>query len=290
MYDRILVPTDGSDAADNAVGEGIALARRFDASLHAIYVIEYENYLNRVKSDLSTELAAQGERVLDGITARADQQGVDITTQLIDPDKPVHQELVEYGTEHDIDMLVMGTHGRTGLNRLVLGSVTERTLRISPIPVLTVHEGTDIASEFETILLPTDGSQTATEAATHAIQLAVMTDATLHIVYAIDLTITAGEYGSGSVLDALEAAGQQAVDTVIDRATDAGVQSVEASILSGAPSRAITNYATDRDVDLVVMGTHGRSGLDRFLIGSVTEKVVRLVEVPVLSVSPRKKA
>jgi len=288
MYDKILVPTDGSNAAKKAVAEGIALAKRFNASLHAIYVIEYNNHPDRVKSELSTELATQGKRVLDEVSARADDKEVDITTQVIEPGQPVHQEIIEYGTEHDVDVVVMGTHGRTGLNRLVLGSVAERTLRISPIPVLTVHEASDIVSEFETILLPTDGSKTATTAATHAIQLAVMTDATLHVVHAVDLTIIAGEYGSGKVLDSLETAGQQAVDTVIERATDAGVQSVEASILSGSPSRAIADYAADRDVDLVVMGTHGRSGLERFLIGSVTEKVVRLAEMPVLSVSPSK--
>jgi nucleotide-binding universal stress UspA family protein len=286
MYDRILVPTDGSDAAKQAVGEGIALAKRFEASLDAISVVEYDNYPDRVRSELSTELATQGNRILDDVTARAEETGVDVTTQLIDPGKPVHQAIIEYGTDHDVDLLVMGTHGRTGLNRLVLGSVTERTLRMSPIPVLTVHEATAIDPAFGTILLPTDGSKMATEAATHAIELAAVTDGTLHIVHAVDLTFISGEYGSGAILDALEAAGQRAVDDLIERATEAGVQSVEASILSGAPSRAITDYATDRGVDLIVMGTHGRSGLDRYLLGSVTEKVIRLAETPVLSVSP----
>lgn len=180
----------------------------------------------------------------------------------------------------------MGTHGRTGLNRLVLGSITERTLRVSPIPVLTVHEATDIVSEFETLLLPTDGSETTTEAATHAIQLAATTGGTLHIVHAVDLVAVSWEYGHGSLLEALEAAGQQAVDDTTDRATAAGVQSVETAILRGAPSKTITDYATEHAVDLIVMGTQGRSGLDRYLLGSVTEKVVRLAETPVLSVSP----
>lgn len=289
MYDTILVPTDGSDTANKAVEGGMALAERFDAALHAIYVVEYNTYPIQVQSELSTDLANQAEATLDEITSQSDQTDVDITTQVIETTEPIHEEIIDYGTEHDVDIIVMGTHGRTGLNRLILGSVTERTLRASPIPVLTVHEDIDIDPGFETVLVPTDGSETATAAADHAIQIAAMTTASLHIVHVINLVAASGEYGSGPILEALREAGQEAVDNVVERAKEADIQSVEASILSGAPSQAIVDYATNRDVDLIVMGTHGRSGLDRFLIGSVTEKIVRLADIPVLSVSPQNK-
>jgi len=179
----------------------------------------------------------------------------------------------------------MGTHGRTGLNRLVLGSVTERTLRTSPVPVLTVHEDTTLDSDFETVLVPTDGSDAANVAANHGITIAEATDAAMHVIHVVDLTAVSGEFGSAEVLTALEEAGQQAVDDVIHRAEDAGLRSVEASILSGTPARAILDYAEERDIDLIVMGTHGRTGLERYLLGSVTEKIVRVADVPVLTVS-----
>lgn len=177
----------------------------------------------------------------------------------------------------------MGTQGRTGLNRLVLGSVTERTLRVSPIPVLTVHEDTNIDIDFETVPLPTDGSDAASFAADYGITLAAATDAAMHVV---DLTAVSGEFGSAEILDALEEAGQDAVDDVIDRADEAALRSVEASVLSGTPARALLDYIDERDIDLIVMGTHGRTGLDKYLLGSVTEKIVRLADVPVLTVAP----
>lgn len=285
MYDRILIPSDGSDAAKKAVDRALSLAERFDASLHAIHVVKRNEYPERVESEASAELAHYGEAALNEIGDRADNREVPITTQVIETTEPVHQEIIEYVGTHDIDLVVMGTHGRTGLDRLILGSVAERTLRTSPIPVLTVHDETDIDSDFDAILVPTDGSDTANAAATHAIRLATMTDAAIHVVHVVDLNALTGDYDSGAVLEALEEEGKRAVDDVIERAEEADVRSVEASVLSGTPAKAIVDYANERDVGLVVMGTHGRSGLDRYLIGSVTEKVVRLAEMPVLSIS-----
>jgi nucleotide-binding universal stress UspA family protein len=100
----------------------------------------------------------------------------------------------------------------------------------------------------------------------------------------VDLTVAWGE-GSPIVIDALREEGRQAVDDVVARADDAGVRSVEASVLNGTPVRALLDYADDRAIDLVVMGTHGRTGLNRYLLGSVTERVVRLGDGPVLAVS-----
>jgi nucleotide-binding universal stress UspA family protein len=286
MYDQILVPTDASDAAEKAVEGALGLATGFDASLRVIHVVELDDVPACVKSEASAEQVEHGEALLSAIADRADERGIPVTTEVIETSEPVHQEIVEYATDHDVELVVMGTHGRTGINRLVLGSVAERTLRVSPIPVLTVHEETDIVPDFETVLVPTDGSETANAAADHAIRIAAETDAALHIVHVVDLTAITDEYGSGAVLEALEEAGERAVDNVVERANEAGVRSVEASVMSGTPARAIVDYADDREIDLVVMGTHGRTGLSRYLLGSVTEKVVRLAGTPVLTISP----
>lgn len=163
MYSTILVPTDGSAAAETAVKAALALAERFDASIHVINVTELDDFPADVEPEATEKLIRQGEATLATITDQAAEVGVATTTNVIETTEPIHQAIIDYGTNHDADLIVMGTQGRTGLNRLVLGSVTERMLRVSPIPVLTVHEDTNIDIDFETVLVPTDGSAAGRE-------------------------------------------------------------------------------------------------------------------------------
>ncbi|WP_132061180.1 universal stress protein [Halorussus amylolyticus] len=286
MYDTILVPTDGSTDAETATKTALGLAQRFDASLHAINVVELDKFPANVGSEAAEELTQHGEEILATLRNQATDVGISATTHVIEIADSIHQAIIDYAEDHDVDLIVMGTQGRTGLNRLVLGSVAERTLRTSPVPLLTVHGDTTLDPNFEAVLVPTDGSDAANVAADHGITLAEATDAAMHVVHVVDLTAASGEFGSAEVLDALEKAGQQAVDDVIDRADEAELRSVEASIVGGSPAQGILDYAEERDIDLIVMGTHGRTGLERYLLGSVTEKIVRVADVPVLTVSP----
>jgi len=272
MYDTILVPTDGSDVAGVATTQAVALAERFGADVHALSVRE-----DGVES------------AVDTVAERAAAAGVDATTAIADAEGAVHRTILDYAADHDADCIVMGTHGRTGLDRYLLGSVAERTLRESPVPVLTVHEGTVVGPDIDAILVPTDGSACSEVAAAHAVDLATAIGATLHIVHVVDLGVLPVD-GSGALLDELQRAGQQALESVIDRADAADVSSVQASVLSGTPYRAIVDYADAEDVDLVVMGTHGRTGFDRYLLGSVTERVVRLSDRPVLTLDDHEEA
>jgi nucleotide-binding universal stress UspA family protein len=285
MYNEILVPTDGSAAADAAAETALNLAQRFDASLHAINVVELGESPTDVESEVAEAVTQRGTRTLATLGERADDAGVSATTRVEKTADPVHRTIADYATDHDVDLIVMGTHGRTGLNRLVLGSVTERMLRTSPVPVLTVHEDTALGPDLDRALVPTDGSDAATVAADHGIRIAETTGAAMHVIHVVDLTSVSGEFGSAEVLKALEDAGREAVDDIIGRAEDAGLRSVEASVLSGTPARAIMEYADERDIDLIVLGTHGRTGLERYLLGSVSEKIVRVADVPVLTVS-----
>jgi len=271
MYDTILVPTDGSNVAAVAVDAAIDLARRFDADVHALSVRE---------SDVD------GERATAAVADRAEAAGIGAVTAVVDADGPVYRAILSYADDHDVDCLVMGTHGRTGLDRFVLGSVAERTLRESPVPVVTVHEETVVDRDLDAVLVPTDGSAGADAAAAHAVDLALATGAALHVVHVVDVTVLPSD-GSGAVLGELQAAGRQAIDSVVDRAEAAGVSTIRASVLSGAPYQAIVDYADAEAVDFVVMGTHGRTGINRFLLGSVTERVVRLSDRPVLTLGDR---
>lgn len=137
---------------------------------------------------------------------------------------------------------------------------------------------------YDDILVPTDGSPAATAAIDHAVDLAKTYDATIHALYVVDASAFSSiEAGSELVIDALEEEGQRAVEEVTDAAAEAGVD-VETNVVSGTAYRRILDHIDSENVDLVVMGTHGRSGVERFLLGSVTERVVRTADVPVLTI------
>ena len=283
MFDRILVPTDGSAIARNAAESAIRLATRFDATVHALYVLGLDELPPGADVDGTDALATVGERAVDEITEMASEAGVDVDAEIVESSGPVHEAIIDNASDHDSDLIVMGTHSRTGLDRLVLGSVTERTLRESDVPVLTVHEGDGIPENLalDDVLVPTDGSRSADAAVARGIDLAAETDATLHLITLVD---TSKPWTAVVDEGALDGAGKEILDNAILRAEAADVDVIEGSVGRGDPETAIRDYVTDHDIDLVVMGTHGRTGLNRYLLGSVTEHVVRTAEAPVLSV------
>jgi nucleotide-binding universal stress UspA family protein len=181
----------------------------------------------------------------------------------------------------------MGTQGRTGLRRFVLGSVAEHVLRASSVPTLITRGDDDPPTlPYRNVLVPTDGSECASGAVDHALAIASATDATVHAINVVDTEAYKRAPGSvppSDYIDILEHSGKEATEDVAERANDAGLD-VRTAILEGRPSDGIIAYAADNDVDAVVMGTHGRSGLDRFLLGSTTERIIRGSDLPVIAV------
>jgi nucleotide-binding universal stress UspA family protein len=139
---------------------------------------------------------------------------------------------------------------------------------------------------YERILVPTDGSETSRRAIEHAVDLAAAHDAALHAVYVVNAASFASlpaETSWDGVADVLHSEGEAALDQVTEAAEATGVP-VERVLLEGSPAAEIVRYAESEPCDLVVMGTHGRGGIDRLLLGSVAERVVRSSNVPVLTV------
>lgn len=137
---------------------------------------------------------------------------------------------------------------------------------------------------YERVLLPTDGSRASGRALEYAIDLAQQYDASLHVMYVIDKAVFAGDVEAGTIVSQFEQVGQSILDGVEADATKAGIETVITHLGRGSPHEAILEYTKEEEIDVVVMGTRGRTGLDRYLLGSVTEKVVRLSDVPVLTV------
>lgn len=143
MYDRILLPTDGSDPAVEASRHAIDLANRHDAALHVLYVVDHER-LGRMAPDLGTEqikeaLSAEGERATSMVEERAARQNV--TVEPVVREGPPAETIIEYADEEAVDVVVMGTTGRSGLDRLLLGSVAESVIQGTDAPVFLVKNG-----------------------------------------------------------------------------------------------------------------------------------------------------
>jgi nucleotide-binding universal stress UspA family protein len=148
MYENILVPTDGSGAVGEAVERAVDLADTYGAKLHALYVIQRIYGIDDEYLTVQSALREQGEDATAAVAATAGESGVECVTKILKGD-PAH-EIVGYAESNDIDLIVMGTHGRTGLDRMLLGSVAEKVVRHAEIPVLTVRgseEQTDESDE-----------------------------------------------------------------------------------------------------------------------------------------------
>ncbi len=138
MYNTILVPTDGSDAAEDAARHAMELASAFDATVHALYVVDnrYAWADSGAIPVLLETLEETGKEATDSIKELGERNGVTVTTTVEHGSPP--RQILDHAAEHGIDLIVMGSHGRTGLERTLIGSVTEKTVRSSSTPVLVV--------------------------------------------------------------------------------------------------------------------------------------------------------
>jgi nucleotide-binding universal stress UspA family protein len=137
-FERIVIATDGSESVRRAVHVALDLADRFDAAVHALYVVdegEVESSPEQVREEMRAALDDSGERALDDVVAAADRP----VTTVVREGRPA-TVIREYALEHDADMVAMGTRGRHGENRFLIGSVAERVVRTCPVPVLTVRQ------------------------------------------------------------------------------------------------------------------------------------------------------
>jgi nucleotide-binding universal stress UspA family protein len=287
MYDTILVPTDGSDGAGAATRNAVTLARAFDATVHALSVVDdrvTDPEIAGLDGELMDFFEERARGSVEAVAASAEDAGIGCETA-VERGVP-HRRILEYADENGVDLVSMGTHGRTGLDRLLMGSVTERVVRKSDVPVLTTRADQP-PSEYEDVLIPTDGSETASTAVEHGVAVAEATGARVHALAVVDVgsLAAASDTGTGisTVIESLRAGCERAVGSVREECEARGVE-VTTAVTQGSPRAAILDYVDEESVDLVAMGTHGRSGVGRLILGSVTERVLRKSVAPVLTV------
>ena len=278
----ILHPTDFSPHAETALDHAIGFARAYDAELHLLNVqIPFSLPSFPVEE---TAAEAEAHSALDAL--RIDGVRVERTVRRGLAPAPA---IIEHADEIGADLLVMGSHGRRGVRRLLLGSVTEEVVREGRGPVLTVHEESKAPEGgYARILVPVDFSPRTAPQLEMAADLARRFDSALDVVHVIDPPTMPDLYVpferlvvdiGGTTEKALEKLGQ--LTAGLEQDFDVTTQ-----VLVGRAAPEISEHAGSSGADLIVMPTHGHSGLDRVLLGSVAEGVLRRAECPVLVLKP----
>lgn len=283
---RILLPTDFSPCARHAEAYAAFLAEAYGATVDVVHALELYGGIDLTTIQDHGETEAQ----LAEIVRRLLQAAVSVTNQ--QRAGIVDVSICEMAAEDQADLIVMGTHGRTGLEHILLGSTTERVLTMAPCPVLTVREpkGSEgqpprEAVQFERVTVPIDFSVSSLEALEYGIQIAsdFATPLTLlHVLeplpYTIDLTFP---HAPVQTFEQVAARLTSVGDTI--RAHGISVREV---IRGGWPADSILDFLRFANRALVVMATHGRRGLSHVMRGSVAETVLRQAPCPVLVVKP----
>ncbi|WP_254768469.1 universal stress protein [Salinilacihabitans rarus] len=290
MYSTILVPVDGSGGDDGAVSRTFEFARRFGAAVHVLHVVDAEPGpagLDRTQRErVRRPLEKRGRQATARIADRAAELGVDATRTV--RDGTPSRTILEYADEHDVDLIVMGTHGRTGPERVRLGSTTERVITRTDSPVLAVPvadgDGTDVDSiEYDRVVIATDGSDAAERAAERGLETAEAYDSAVYVAYVVDATTYELADAPRSIVGLLKDGGRNAVESIATEGRDRGL-SVGIDVLRGVPHDEIVEYADGVGGDLVVMGTRGRGGAAGGFLGSTTARVLRRTPHPILTV------
>jgi nucleotide-binding universal stress UspA family protein len=288
MYDTILLPFDGSDGATEVLHHASELAHWADATIQLLYVADTtRDSVTVVEGHTVDALVRKGEDIVAEATEVLDTLGVSYETDIVQGNPA--PTIVEYADQYEQDLIVMPTHGREGLSRYLIGSVSEKVVRLSTVPVLTVRMQPDETLEFpyENILLPTDGSAAATHAAGYLLSLAASLDATVHVLSVVDDAALGPDVRSTVSATETEQAATDAVDAVVSEAEARGVADTTRHIEHGTPLEEILDCIESNDIHAVGMGTTGRRGTDRILLGSIAEKTVRSAPVPVMTVANR---
>lgn len=284
MIGTVVVPLDGSELAAEALPYARVIAERSNAPLHLLQVLPEDapaEAERQARDDLRRWVHELGSRVQISIR-KGDPAGriIAAAEEMLDP------------------IIVMTTHGRSGLSRWFYGSVADRVVRGAGVPVLLLRSGMarQAPSDIRSILLPLDGSSYAEAAIPYAKDIARAFEARVHLVRVAETVqvyaMVSREPMAPAAIDTLNELSQRMIseaeeylDTVA-RALESEGLDVAAHVLEGFPAEQLLAFEHDTDVDLVVMATRARGGLSRMVFGSVAERMLKTGTTPVMMIKP----
>ena len=277
-FEKILCPIDFTDSSLRALDQAIGLARRNDAFIYLMSVAFVPDHM----ADVRHYVAVSTEDPKAQLEQIARKRLVGVRHQVVaEAGRPA--ELIEQAAKDlDVDLIVMATHGKKGVAHAFLGSVAEHVVRTAGCPVLTL--GADAKLDgFKRILCPIDFEQNSIDALKYAYRLARQNDAELTVLHVDTLPFEPSEIPVREPLPEWKKDMLAQMQSLIDKnlGNEAGCELV---VEQGDAARNILEVIADLRPDLIVMATHGRTGLGRFFLGSVAERIVRESLVPVLTV------
>jgi nucleotide-binding universal stress UspA family protein len=294
--ERILCPTDFSKFAFRAADYAVALARHYEAEVHFLHVIpstlipldQYPYVAEPIPP--APEFRKRALERLDAFVALSRTEGAR-TRFSVAEGSPI-TAILDTAQADPADLICLGTHGREGMERLILGSVAEKVLRKARCPVLTVSEPGDERAPkeavFKSILCAIDFSTLSLKAVEYCLSLAQEAGGRLTLLNAVEwFPDEPGWIGSPNVTD-YQAQMEEQVRARLEEIVPADVRTwceVEVVVRSGKAYREILAAAKEKKADLIALGVRGRNPLDIMLFGSTTQHVVRHAECPVLTVS-----
>ena len=265
--EKLLLSTDGSEFSEGAVRESINLAKTCGSKLYTVSVIEVNPEFVALAPQVVEKFEKETRVHLESIKTRASNEGVDCEIIAHEGEEPF-QYIVDEAAKNNVEMIIMGRRGRIGLKRLMMGSVTARVIGYAPCKVLVVPKAAKVT--YKNILVATDGSKYSEAASREAISIAKRTGSDLIVL-------------SVATKDENLPAAKRSVNEVKKIAEKEGIR-IEVLTTKGMPYEVIVKTAKEKDAGVIVVGSYGRTGIKRLLMGSVTARVIGHAECPVLVV------
>ena len=286
MYERILVPLDGSELAEGALPYVEEVAARLNSEVILFTVCVAGDCLERPMRAYLEKKAGELE-------------SLEIKASLLVAEGNVANEILDFAEKNNIGLIIISTHGRSGISRWALGSIANKVMQGSRIPILLIRSSKPEAvlaeKELQNILVPLDGSRFAEGVIPYVEGLAGGMNSEVTLLRVIEpiehpsFARHAVEFDEGKYVKALMSTAERKAKrylSKIERALRDEDVEVSSALLVGKPTQTILQYADDNSVSLIALATHGFSGITRWAYGSVASKIIEGSSMPILLVRP----
>ena len=281
-YRRLLIAFDGSESSRNALKQAIRLAGTENAWIKSLSVTPpYEEDIMFIGvSNVREVLEGPANKLIEEVAEIASTEGVEIVTDV--RHGSVYKNIVDEAENENCDLIVMGRRGLRRVERMMMGSVTSRVIGHTHKDVLIVPRDASIG--WKNILLASDGSEHSMVAMEHAMNFARSYGGNITALSVVDVT---DEFYTQAphLLEKMVANAKENLDEIIKKTESLDIK-IETAVREGNTYEKIVDLADEKSADIIFMGSHGRTGLNKLLMGSVTEKVIGHASCPVMVVRP----